>query len=410
MNLKNLILEYINDPYNGIKNYNLGLYYYNIGQTASALSFFLRTAEWGNDYNLTYESLIMVGLCLSRQNRRHNSELGVYLQAVRHDSNRPEAFYFISLLHERKGEWLESHINASLSLNLKDNSYPTVYDFGWKEYKSFFQKAVSAWWIGQIDLSIDMFYELADKYGYQLDESHKKSVLNNINLLKLYTHKHLIYNYSQHNKLKFKFKDSYIIERNFSQAMQDMFVLTMLDGKKSGTYLEIGSGHAFYGSNTAILDKHFGWKGVSIDYNTEYKDSYIERNSIYMNNDALSIDYSELLSKNKFPKNIDYLQLDCDPPEVTYNLLEKMPFDKYKFAVITFEHDFYTDSNSKYRDLSRKYLISKGYELVVDNIAPDRLCSFEDWWIHPDLVDRNIIDNFKIISNLAKKPTDFMFI
>lgn len=410
MSLKSLTIEYINSPCNDTNNYNLGLYYYSIGQTASALSFFLRTAEWSNDYNLIYESLIMTGLCLSQQNRRHTSELGVYLQAVRHNSSRPEAYYFISLLQERRGEWLESNVNAEISFNLKNNACPTIYDIGWREYKCVFQKAVSSWWIGQIDLSCSLFYELADKYGYELDNSHKISVLNNINFLNLYMHKHLIYNNSQYNKLKFKFKDSNSIQRNYSQAMQDMFVLTVLDGKKSGTYLEIGSGHAFYGSNTAILDKVFNWKGISIDYNHNYKESYKDRNSIYLVNDALTIDYSDLLSSHNFQSNIDYLQLDCDPPKVTFDLLKKIPFDKYKFAVITFEHDFYTDENSKYKELSRDYLISKGYELVINNVAPDRLCSFEDWWIHPDLINKNIVDKFKIISNLAKKPTDFMFV
>jgi tetratricopeptide (TPR) repeat protein len=406
--LKKLILEYINDPYNEQKNYNLGLYYYSIGQTASALSFFLRTAEWGKNSNLIYESLIMVGLCLSRQNRRNNSELGVYLQAVRYNPNRPEAYYFISLLQERKGEWLECHVNSTLSFNLKDNACDTVYDFGWRPYKCIFQKAISAWWIGQIDLSAELFYELADKYGYDLDESHRNSVLNNFKFLGLYNHKHLNYTKNQYHNVKFKFNDIEKLERNFSQAMQDMFVLTMLNGKKDGSYLEIGSGHAFYGSNTAVLDKNFNWKGISIDYNLSYIESFKDRSTVHITQDALSINYDELLSEYNFPKNIDYLQLDCDPTDITFEVLKKIPFDKYKFAVITFEHDFYTDS--KYRDLSREYLISKGYELIVDNIAPDRLCSFEDWWIHPDLVDKNIVNNFRIISNKAKKPTDFMFI
>jgi hypothetical protein len=352
----------------------------------------------------------MVGLCLAKQNRRHNSELGVYLQAIRYRSNRPEAYYFISLLHERKKEWLESHVNASISLSLKNNACDTVYDFGWREYKCVFQKAVSSWWIGQIDLSSDLFYELADKYGYDLNESHKESVLNNINFLNLYNHKHLVHNYNLYDKLKFKFKDSNLIERNYSQVMQDMFVLTMLDGKKSGTYLEIGYDHAFYGSNTALLDKIFNWKGISIDHNKSYKDSYNDRNSIYINDDVLSIDYQDLLSKYNFNENIDYLQLDCVPPVVNFDVLKNIPFDKYNFAVITYKHDSYTDINSNYRELSREYLTSKGYELIVNNVAPDRLCSFQDWWVHPDLVDRNIINNFKVISNLSKKPTDFMYI
>lgn len=410
MSFKELILDYINDPYNQIKNYNLGLFYYQMDQTASALSFFLRTAEWGDDDNLTYEALIMTGLCLAKQNRRNNSELGVYMQAVRHNPNRPEAYYFISLLYERRKEWLESNINAVISYNLRNNSHKTIFDFGWREYKTVFQKAVSSWWIGQIDLSIELFYELADKYGYDLDNSHKTSVLNNIRFLNMFNHKHLLYEYIMHNNLKFKFKGSNTIDRNYSQVMQDIFVLTMLDGKSNGTYLEIGSGHAYYGSNTALLDKKFNWKGISIDYNNDYRESYNDRSSIYLNNDATNIDYNELLKQNGFSKEIDYLQLDCDPPDVTFKVLNSIPFDDYKFAVITYEHDHYTDSNSKYRELSRDYLISKGYQLVVDNVSPDRLCSFEDWWIHPDLVDKKIVDNFRIISSNAKKPTDFMFL
>lgn len=409
MNLDQLLLEYINDPYNGRKNYDLGLYYYEIGQTASALSFFLRCAEWDGDDNLIYESLIMVGLCLSRQNRRFGSEMGVYLQAIRHNPNRPEAYYFLSLLYERKGEWLECNVNAVLSFNLRHNARATVYDFGWREYKTVFQNAVSSWWIGQIDQSASLFYELADKYGYDLDETHRNSILNNFKSLGLYNHKHLNYTKGQYHNVKLKFKDLETVERNYSQAMQDLFVLTMLNGKKQGTYLEIGSGHAFYGSNTALLDKVFNWKGISVDYNLDYIDSFKDRNSIHLTRDALSIDYSKLLLDNEFSKNIDYLQLDCDPPNITYEALLKIPFDEYKFAVITFEHDSYTDDN-KYRDLSRKYLISKGYQLIVDNVAPDRLCSFEDWWVHPDLVDKDIVDNFRIISNMAKKPTDFMFL
>jgi hypothetical protein len=38
-------------------------------------------------------------------------------------------------------------------------------------------------------------------------------------------------------------------------------------------------------------------------------------------------------------KKRDYLQLDCDPPSVTYDILTKIPFDEHKFAVITYEHD-----------------------------------------------------------------------
>ena len=44
-----------------------------------------------------------------------------------------------------------------------------------------------------------------------------------------------------HDKLITKFTGSETIENNYSQAMQDMFVLTMLDGKKNGVYVEVGA-------------------------------------------------------------------------------------------------------------------------------------------------------------------------
>ncbi len=46
-----------------------------------------------------------------------------------------------------------------------------------------------------------------------------------------------------------------------------MFVLSMLNGKKNGTYLEIGAGSYYYGNNTYLLEKSFDWNGISIDIN-----------------------------------------------------------------------------------------------------------------------------------------------
>jgi hypothetical protein len=49
-------------------------------------------------------------------------------------------------------------------------------------------------------------------------------------------------------------------------------------------------------------------------------------------------------------------------------------------------------------DKSRKYLLSQGYELVAADIAPNDWASFEDWWVHPDLVDRETIDRMKSVT------------
>jgi len=418
MTLEYHLGEFIKDPLNPSKNFNLGLCYDVEGHTVSAASFYLRCAEYSYDNDLSYESLLRLASCLGKQSRRINSERGVYLHAISLIPNRPEAYFLLSQHYEKNKEWLECYAMANLAEFYKNNSKSTHTDIGYPgEYGPMFQKAVSSWWVGQFKTSEKLFYELADTWGEDMSDNHKTSVINNINFLGLYYHPHLRYIPPQKNNLKHQFKGVKNIKQNYSQVYQDMFVLTMLDGKRNGTYVEIGAGDPFKGSNTALLDLEFKWRGISIDYNIPCLQNFQKSNrtSILINNDATRVDYADLFKLNNFPTNIDYLQLDCDPEKITYEALLKIPFDEYKFAVITYEHDYYTDTNRDscisctYREKSREYLLSKGYELVINNVAPDKLCSFEDWWIHPDLVDKKIIDKMKFISNKAKKATTCIF-
>jgi hypothetical protein len=205
------------------------------------------------------------------------------------------------------------------------------------------------------------------------------------------------------NNLKYKFKGSESIDRNYSEAFQDMFVLTMLDGKTNGNYVEIGSGFPFYGNNTYLLESQFNWKGLSLDINEESSERHFrDRNSIALCKDATLLNFYDILEEIKMPKIIDYLQLDCDPPSITYDILTKIPFDKYKFSVITYEHDYYADDSKSFKQKSRDFLISKGYELVLSNISPKKDIDYEDWYVHPDLVDKNIIDNIKNLNSDIK--------
>ena len=55
--------------------------------------------------------------------------------------------------------------------------------------------------------------------------------------------------------LKSKFNRANEINENNSQAYQDMFILSMLDGKENGTYLEIGAYDGKDLSNTYLLEK-----------------------------------------------------------------------------------------------------------------------------------------------------------
>ena len=183
-----------------------------------------------------------------------------------------------------------------------------------------------------------------------------------------------------------------------------MFILSMLDVKNNGTYLEIGAGSSYYGSNTALLETKFDWTGVGLDLSEEFvKQHTEERKNPFLLKNALEINYEEFLRDNYSTTDIDYLQLDCDPPQVTYEILLKMPFEKYRFAVITYEHDYYTDETESFKQKSREYLKSKGYELVISNVSPNEWKDYEDWWVHPDLVNKSSLHNLKDISDSIKK-------
>jgi hypothetical protein len=149
----------------------------------------------------------------------------------------------------------------------------------------------------------------------------------------------------------------------------------------------------------------FGWEGISIDIDKEKTDKFSTvRKSRTICSDATKIDYETLLDSEVY----DYLQIDCEPSLTSYETLLRIPFETHKFAVITFEHDFYTDEDSGVREKSRQYLESHGYECVVNNIAPDKFNSFEDWWVHPGLVDGNIINRMRCLSDSPKKCDEYM--
>jgi len=61
------------------------------------------------------------------------------------------------------------------------------------------------------------------------------------------------------NKLIHSFSGQTKILENYSQAYQDLFVLSMLDGKTNGRYVEIGAYDAKIFSNTFILESIFNW-------------------------------------------------------------------------------------------------------------------------------------------------------
>tara|TARA_B100001758_G_scaffold247544_1_gene265857 strand:+ start:11027 stop:11869 length:843 start_codon:yes stop_codon:yes gene_type:complete len=195
-----------------------------------------------------------------------------------------------------------------------------------------------------------------------------------------------------------------------SQAGQDKFVVNVLNGKKNGYFLEIGSAFPIRMNNTYILENLFLWEGIMIEngydkalgeeggnWLEDYKK--LRKKSKHVIEDATKIDYKNLLKD--YPKNFDYLQIDIEAKNgSTIKTLEKLDseiMDKYKFAVITFEHDYYAAGKYKYtREKSREIFKKRGYFMVFGDInCGDPNFVFEDWWVHPSLVNMDYVMELK---------------
>ena len=197
-----------------------------------------------------------------------------------------------------------------------------------------------------------------------------------------------------YQNLKTKFTGAENIENNWSQSMQDMFVLSMLNGKRNGVYVEIGADQPRVISNSYLLEKDFDWAGVSFELDG---DKVIYFNSIRRNKclceDATTYDYKFLFEDRNFPKQIDYLQLDIDPAEGTLAALKTLPLDDYRFSVITYETDVYS-SGADIQDEQIEILESHGYQLVAKNVKCEGN-PYEDWWIDPAIVSENVWKPYK---------------
>lgn len=402
--IQDALLNYVSEPRNPIYNFTLGLAYENEGHTAGAASFYIRTCEFGYDMFLTYEALIRLAGCFDRQGSRVFTVKGILLRAIALMPDRPEAYYSLAKVYEGQKDWQECYAICTIGLNTPEPIKKLKTDVGYYGKSGLiFEKGVSSWYIGLYDEALNIFKELEKDPLVPI--AIRNISASNIRNLGAQWKNPIIYDSSKYENLKLKFNGAKFIDRNYSQCYQDMFVLTMLNGKRAGRYLEIGCADPFYGNNTALLEKRFGWTGISIDMDQTAIDKFKKyRTGHIICNDALKLDYNTILKYDIY----DYLQIDCEPPLITYEILKKIPFETHKFAVITFEHDHYIDENSEIRTKSRKYLESFGYKLVVRNIGPDKYSPFEDWWIHPDLIDSKIIEKMIDFSENTKHPESYM--
>ncbi len=198
-----------------------------------------------------------------------------------------------------------------------------------------------------------------------------------------------------------------------AQLKQDLFVLSELDFKRGGFFVEFGAADGHYLSNTYLLEKEFEWSGILAEpargWHKDLRNNrncsietdcvWSESNSTLVFNEVDSGEYStidsysagdahhqtrkkgrtydvrtisllDLLDKHNAPKKIDYLSIDTEGSE--YDILRSFDFDKYQFRVITCEHGFTQGKRENIFSL----LTEKGYLRKYEECS-----QFDDWFV-----------------------------
>ena len=183
--IENLVVDLSHSPFNPELNFKCAVEYQKLNQTASAVSFYLRAAEFGVDTHkeIVYASLLKIAECFNNQKDRQWNVTNYLLHAVSYLPERPEAYFLYSQYYEKESQWQECYTWAQMGLSANHSLKPLPTNVGYDGYCSLeFQKAVSGWWIGKKDESRFLFQKL-QKYE-NIPTAYKNAIESNLERIK----------------------------------------------------------------------------------------------------------------------------------------------------------------------------------------------------------------------------------
>lgn len=204
-----------------------------------------------------------------------------------------------------------------------------------------------------------------------------------------------------------------LLRESKSQLRQDLFVISELNFKRNGYFVEFGACDGVKFSNSWILENIFLWTGILVEPAKVWQNSIrlnrpksiIDTRCVWKNSkskllfnevntpELSSIDLfsnldihgpsrkngrlyevgtvslQDLLDQYNAPKEIDYLSIDTEGSE--FEILKVFNFKKYKFKIITVEHN-----NTTQRPLIHKLLTDNGYRRKFTDVIRG-----EDWYL-----------------------------
>jgi FkbM family methyltransferase len=206
-----------------------------------------------------------------------------------------------------------------------------------------------------------------------------------------------------------------LLRNSKSQLRQDLFALSEVGFKRDGFFVEFGATNGIDLSNTYLLENAFGWSGILAEPARKWHQALKNNRSCNIETDCVwressstltfievdrgefstiksfsgsdsgsarrkhgttynvkTISLEDLLCKFHAPSTIDYLSIDTEGSE--YEILRNFDFDKYRFNVITCEHNFTQDREKVYALLTQHNYVRKF----------TRFSSFDDWYVRAD--------------------------
>lgn len=202
-----------------------------------------------------------------------------------------------------------------------------------------------------------------------------------------------------------------LLKGSCSQLGQDVFAFLASGKKTEGYFVEFGAGDGVHLSNTLMLERLHGWKGILAEPLVEYHESILAERAAILDGDCVwrttgeslkfvkagylstiesfvfsdrhgetrasgasssvtTVSLWDLLKRHKAPSIIDFLSIDTEGSE--FDILKAFPFDsKYEIRAIACEHNY-----SPSRDSIRELLVSRGYRQIDPSLS-----HHDDWFV-----------------------------
>lgn len=201
-----------------------------------------------------------------------------------------------------------------------------------------------------------------------------------------------------------------------SQILQDLWVTYELGEKRGGFFVEFGATNGVANSNTWLLEKKYGWKGILAEPNPLWhaalktnRDAAIDHRCVgsstgkvvtFLTTDATdpelsaiaefasgdhfaevraageqlrveTVSLNDLLMEHRAPVEIDYMSIDTEGSE--YDILSNFDFSRHLVALISVEQNRHTE------DKIEALLRERGYDRVFKEFS-----QWDGWYVRSE--------------------------